>query len=34
VAADDEVHDETIVITSYEPDPYDWEPDFKTRKRR
>jgi len=34
VAADDEAHDETVVITSYEPDPYEWEADFKTRKGR
>ena len=34
VAADDEANDETIVITSYEPDPREWESDFKTRKKR
>jgi hypothetical protein len=34
VAADDQEHDETIVITTYEPDPNEWESDFKTRKRR
>ena len=33
VAADDEAQDETIVITSYEPDVYEWESNFKTRKR-
>lgn len=33
VAADDQEHDETIVITAYEPDPNEWEADFKTRKR-
>jgi len=33
VAADDEAQDETIVITSYEPDPKQWESDFRTRKR-
>ncbi len=33
VAADDQEHDETIVITTYEPDPNEWEADFKTRKR-
>jgi hypothetical protein len=33
VAADDQEHDETIVITAYEPDPNDWDADFKTRKR-
>lgn len=25
---------ETIVITAYEPDPEEWEPGFKRRKRR
>ena len=34
VAADDQDHDETIVITAYEPDPNEWEADFKTRKGR
>lgn len=34
VAADDEVRGETIVITTYEPDPNEWEADLKTRKRR
>ena len=34
VAADDPEADETIVITTYEPDPRDWEVDFKTRKSR
>jgi hypothetical protein len=34
VAADDEAHDETIVITGYEPDPNEWASDFKTRKKR
>jgi hypothetical protein len=34
VAADDPGADETIVITTYEPDPKEWEHDFKTRKRR
>jgi hypothetical protein len=34
VAADDEAHDETIVITTYHPDPNEWEADLKTRKRR
>lgn len=33
VAADDEERDETIVITTYEPDPHEWEADFKTRRR-
>ena len=34
VAADDQEHNETIVITTYEPYPNEWESDFKTRKRR
>ena len=34
VAADDPKADETIVITTYEPDPREWESDYKTRKRR
>jgi hypothetical protein len=34
VAADDPEADETIVITTYEPAPMEWEEDFKTRKRR
>jgi len=34
VAADDPDQDETIVITTYEPDPEGWEADYKTRKRR
>jgi len=34
VAADDEARGETIVITTYEPDPSEWEDDLKTRKRR
>ena len=33
VAADDSEAYETIVITTYEPDPDEWEADFKTRKR-
>jgi hypothetical protein len=33
VAADDPAAGETIVITAYEPDPNEWEADFKTRKR-
>lgn len=33
VAADDADRDETIVITTYEPDPAEWEADYKTRKR-
>ena len=32
VAADDTAARETIVITAYDPDPNEWEPDFKTRK--
>jgi hypothetical protein len=27
------LRNETIVITTYEPDPGDWESDHKTRKR-
>ena len=34
VAADDEAQDETIVITSYEPDPNEWESDCRTREER
>ena len=34
VATDDPEADETIVITTYEPDPKEWETDYKTRKRR
>ena len=34
VAADDPNRDETIVITTYEPDPAEWDADFKTRRRR
>jgi hypothetical protein len=34
VAADDAARDETIVITTYEPDPAEWEADFRTRRRR
>jgi hypothetical protein len=33
VAADDPVADETIVITTYEPDPNEWEADLKTRRK-
>ncbi|HEY5907522.1 MAG TPA: DUF4258 domain-containing protein [Vicinamibacteria bacterium] len=33
VAADDDAQGETIVITCYEPSPYEWESDFKTRKK-
>ena len=29
VAADDEAQDETMVITSYEPDPNEWESDCR-----
>jgi len=32
VAADDPVADETIVITTYEPDLREWEADLKTRR--
>jgi hypothetical protein len=33
VAADDAEVDETIVITTYEPDPAVWEADYKTRRK-
>lgn len=33
VAADDPVRDETIVITTYEPDTKEWEADLKTRRK-
>ena len=33
VAADDPEADETIVITTYEPNLIEWEPDYKTRRR-
>jgi hypothetical protein len=33
VAADDETRDETIVITTYEPNRVEWEADYKTRRR-
>jgi hypothetical protein len=32
VAADNPVEGEMIVITAYEPDPAQWEPDFKRRR--
>ena len=32
VAADDKEHQETIIITVYEPDPDKWDLDFKKRK--
>ena len=34
VAADDAERDETIVITTYQPDPAEWAADYKTRRRR
>jgi len=34
VAADDAEESETIVITTYRPDPGRWESDFKTRRPR
>lgn len=34
VAADDPDRNETIVITTYEPDPAEWAADFRTRRRR
>jgi len=33
VAADDPSTDETIVITTYQPDPAEWETDLKTRRK-
>jgi hypothetical protein len=33
VAADDAAADETIVITTYEPDPKEWEANLKTRRK-
>jgi hypothetical protein len=33
VAVDNANDDETIVITVYKPDPEQWKPDFKRRKR-
>ncbi len=32
VAADNPMAQETIIITVYEPDPAEWQPDFKRRK--
>ncbi|MBZ0292951.1 MAG: DUF4258 domain-containing protein [Anaerolineae bacterium] len=34
VAADNEVDDEIIIITAYEPDSAIWEPDFKKKKEQ
>lgn len=34
VAADNTDNGETIVITTYEPDPEEWERDCKTRRHR
>ena len=31
--ADDPSNDENMVITTYEPDPKEWEPDLKTRRK-
>jgi hypothetical protein len=33
VVADNEDGEEHIVVTVYEPDPGEWGPDFKRRKR-
>jgi hypothetical protein len=33
VVADNVDDQENIVITAYEPDPTEWEPDFKRRKK-
>jgi hypothetical protein len=32
VAADDQPGQRTIVITTYEPDPAEWQPDWRTRR--
>lgn len=32
VAVDNPMAQETIIITVYEPDPAEWQPDFKRRK--
>jgi hypothetical protein len=34
VAADDEVNEETIIITTYEPDEAMWTNDFQKRRQR
>lgn len=34
VVAEDNVAGEMIIVTVYEPDPGEWEPDFKTRKKK
>jgi hypothetical protein len=34
VVADNVETGETIVITTYEPHPEEWEPDYKMRRRR
>jgi hypothetical protein len=34
VAADDSSAEETIIITVYEPDPSQWETDFRRRLKR
>lgn len=31
--ADDKQADETTIVTIYEPDPAQWHPDFKRRRR-
>lgn len=33
VAADNHAAQETIIITVYQPDPDQWEPDFRSKKR-
>lgn len=33
VAAYNAVDDETIVVTVYEPDPAEWNPDFRRKAR-
>ncbi len=33
VVADNTQAQETIIITTYEPNPFEWEPDLKRRKQ-
>jgi hypothetical protein len=32
VVADNTIDDEIVIITAYEPDPAQWDPDFRRRK--
>lgn len=34
VVADNTAQQESIVITTYEPDPSEWEPGFEKRRQR